>query len=342
MGYQYLHEFSCDSKADAVSSIQIAAASTYEYAGGTVLSGIGGFCSLVEKSSGIVEGSAQDGVGGKELVSALVRGGRRWIGFDLVAMNVNDLAVTGITPHTFLDEIAFSELPAGACMELVNGIAFACRYAGVALIGGETAVIPRLFPKGFYHLSGTAFGSATSRDSLITGERIEPWMRVYGLPSNGIHSSGFTLVRRVFGLEFDSPRARFQSEKALEKRYDELKGRMLAQDLIAPTFIYTGRIARDRKQCRIEGMAHVTGGGIPANLIRILPEGCCALIDVTSWKRQAIFGLIQKTGELSERTMLETFNCGLGLIAVSHDDMTVLGWTRIGNIVPGKRSVALE
>ncbi|MHB1845247.1 MAG: phosphoribosylformylglycinamidine cyclo-ligase [Deltaproteobacteria bacterium] len=274
-----------------------------------VLGGLGGFGGLFALGSGryrdpiLVSGT--DGVGTKlKLAFAAKRHGT--VGIDLVAMSVNDVCVTGAEPLFFLDYYATSRLRAEEAAEVIRGIAEGCREAGCALLGGETAELPGFYAEGEYDLAGFAVG-IVERAELIDGSRVRPGDAVLGLHSTGLHSNGYSLARQVL----------FERAKLdLESRPSELGGRSLGEVLLAPTRIYARAIAALRKATDVHAIAHITGGGIPGNLPRVLPEGTFAQIDPTSWPRPPIFGLVQRLGEIDEGELSSAFNLGIGLCVI--------------------------
>ena len=286
-----------------------------------VMGGLGGFGALFDlKAAGYNDPllvSSTDGVGTK-LKIAIAAGIHDTVGQDLVAMCVNDLVVQGAEPLFFLDYFASSRLRVTAAASVIEGIAKGCEMAGCALIGGETAEMPGLYADGDYDLAGFVVG-AVERDALLTGADVAPGDLLIGIASSGIHSNGFSLVRRIVegeGFAYDGP-------SPVED------GRSLAQTLLTPTKIYVkGPLAAHRKGL-VKAFAHITGSGIVGNLPRVLPEGTAAEVDAGCWRWPAIFDWLQKTGSLTVNEMANTFNCGLGMIAVvarekAPEAMTVL------------------
>ena len=270
---------------------------------------IGGFGGLFDlKAAGFRDPilvAANDGVGTKVKI-AIESGLHDTIGIDLVAMCVNDLIVQGAEPLFFLDYFASGKLEPQVGVSIVKGIAQGCRDSGCALIGGETAEMPGLYARGDYDLAGFAVGAA-ERGELLPRPDIAAGDVILGLASSGVHSNGFSLVRRVVegtGLAWDAP-APFAS------------GQTLAQALLTPTRLYVKPLLAVLKQgLPLKGLAHITGGGFPDNIPRVLPEGLGAAIDLDAIAAPPVFGWIAREGQIAEREMLRTFNCGIGLIAI--------------------------
>ncbi len=238
--------------------------------------------------------SATDGVGSK-LSLALEANARMGIGIDLVAMCANDVLAQGAQPLFFLDYIGCGKLRVDEVAELVSGIADGCRLAGAALIGGETAELPGLCAQTGYELAGFCVG-VVERDQLIDGSRIRAQDRLVGIASSGVHANGYSLVRRI--LKQCSP-------PATEQRL---------QTLLTPTRIYVPAVLELLRQQEVHGIAHITGGGLPENLARILPSGLGAVIEEDSWKQPEIFRWLQQQGRIAETEMYRVFNCGVGMV----------------------------
>jgi phosphoribosylformylglycinamidine cyclo-ligase len=273
-----------------------------------VLAGVGGFSALFDlKSRGYrhpVLVSSTDGVGTKLKVAFKMKK-HDTVGIDLVAMGVNDILTQGAEPLFFLDYFVCGKLNVDVAEVVVRGIAEGCRQAGCVLIGGETAEHPGDFPKDEYDLAGFVVGVIESK-RMINPKSIVPGDVLIGLPSSGLHSNGYSLARKVL---LDVGRLK------LHRRVSEL-GRSLGEELLEPTRIYA-QISRSLfAHYPIKGAAHITGGGIPGNLPRILPQGRRAWIDRRSWPVPPVFDLIQKIGRLSRDEMDRTFNNGLGMILV--------------------------
>jgi phosphoribosylformylglycinamidine cyclo-ligase len=271
---------------------------------------IGGFGGLFDlKAAGFVDPvlvAANDGVGTKVKI-AIESGIHDTVGIDLVAMCVNDLVVQGAEPLFFLDYYATGKLDPQAGAAVVEGIAAGCREAGCALIGGETAEMPGLYAQGDYDLAGFAVGAA-ERGHLLPRDDVAAGDIVFGLASSGVHSNGFSLVRRIVareGLAWDA-RAPFDA------------GRSLAEALLTPTRIYVKPLLAALKHTtHIKALAHITGGGFPENLPRVLPKGFGIALDLTSLPDLPVFRWLAKSGGIAETEMLRTFNCGIGMIVIA-------------------------
>jgi phosphoribosylformylglycinamidine cyclo-ligase len=226
------------------------------------------------------------------------------VGIDLVAMSVNDVAVVGAEPLFFLDYFATGKLRAEQAAEVVKGIAEGCRQAGCALIGGETAEMPGFYEDGEYDLAGFAVG-CVERSRIIDGRSVAPGDVVIGIASSGLHSNGYSLARKVL-----------LDRHPTDWTPPELGGATLADVLLEPTRIYAKDILALAERVAVKSFAHVTGGGLPGNVPRNLPEGTRAVLDARRWSRLPIFDLIQREGGVPWDDMLLTFNMGLGLVAV--------------------------
>jgi phosphoribosylformylglycinamidine cyclo-ligase len=269
-----------------------------------VLGGIGGFGALFQVPPGLREPvlvSGTDGVGTK-LKLAFTLDGHDTVGQDLVAMNVNDILVQGARPLFFLDYYACGHLDVAVAERVVAGIARGCELAGCALIGGETAEMPGMYPPGEYDLAGFAVG-VVERAAIIDGSRIAPGDVVLGLASSGPHSNGYSLVRRIV----EAAGASYQSD---------FHGRSLAQTLLTPTRIYCKQVLAVLEQVALKGLAHITGGGLLENVPRVLPEGTAARLRRDAWRRPAIFDWLQQQGRVDETEMHRVFNCGIGMVVV--------------------------
>jgi phosphoribosylformylglycinamidine cyclo-ligase len=269
-----------------------------------VLGGLGGFGGMFDlsvlnlKEPVLVSGT--DGVGTK-LMIAFMMNKHDTIGIDAVAMCVNDIVVQGAEPIYFLDYIACGEADPERIEAIVKGIAEGCEQAGCALIGGETAEMPGLYDPKEYDLAGFAVG-ACEKSQLITGETVQPGDVLIGLASSGIHSNGYSLVRKVL-----------LKELSLTDHIDEL-GCILGEELLRPTKIYVKPILSALKKFKLKGMAHITGGGFIENIPRMLPEGLGAQIHEGSWNVPSIFKLISAMGEISNEEMYNVFNMGIGMV----------------------------
>jgi len=305
-----------------------------------VVAGVGGFAALAALPSGYRSPllvTSTDGVGTKLKVAfALDR--HDTVGIDLVAMSVNDLLTIGAEPFLFLDYLATGKLDVRQGEALVRGIARGCRMAGCSLVGGETAEMPSFYARGEYDLAGFAVG-IVERSAVIDGSTIRPGDALIGLPSAGLHSNGFSLARRVL-LE----RARL----ALTRRASGLRC-TLGSELLRPTRIYVApvrHLLRHAPRGTVRGMAHITGGGLPGNIPRVLPPGCHAIVHRSSWQAPPVFRLIERLGRVSREEMDRTFNNGIGFVLIVADRRrdAVLARLRasgarprvIGEIVAGK------
>ncbi len=269
-----------------------------------VLGGIGGFGALFEigkkyKEPVLVSGT--DGVGTK-LKLAFQLNRHDTVGIDLVAMSVNDILVQGAEPLFFLDYFSCGKLDVDTASRVVKGIAAGCEQAGCALIGGETAEMPGMYPDGEYDLAGFAVGAA-EKSALIDGSKIKAGDVVLGLASSGIHSNGFSLVRRI--IDTASP--------DLNADFD---GRTLADALMAPTRIYVKPLLKLLASMEVKGMAHITGGGLVENVPRVLPDNVTAELDKTAWTMPPLFTWLQKNGNVAEDEMHRVFNCGIGMAVI--------------------------
>ena len=275
---------------------------------------IGGFGGLFDlKAAGFSDPilvAANDGVGSKVMI-AIETGRHATIGIDLVAMCVNDLVVQGAEPLFFLDYFATAKLEPEIGAKIVEGIAAGCREAGAALIGGETAEMPGLYAGKDYDLAGFAVGAA-ERGALLPRPDIGPGDVILGLPSSGVHSNGYSLVRKIVdtaGLAYTDP-APFAADHDL------------GDALLVPTRIYVKSILAVLKTTPgIKALAHITGGGFPENIPRVLPDGCTAEIDLDAFRVPPVFGWLARSGGVVEAEMLRTFNCGIGMIIVVAADM---------------------
>lgn len=275
-----------------------------------VLSSVGGFAGLFkapERYENPVFVAGADGVGTKLKLAAQLR---RFdtVGIDCVAMVVNDLIVQGAEPVVFLDYVAMSKLERGTAKEALRGIAEGCRRAGCALLGGETATMPGVYPEGEIELVGFGVGVA-ERDKLIDGSSISQGDAIIGLASSGFHSNGYSLVRSVIDNAVAS------GELDLRAENEELNT-SLASALLAPTRIYVKPLLNVMRDFTINGIVHITGGGFDGNIPRILPKGVRARVDPSRWPRPALFDIVQRHGQIDDAEMLRVFNCGIGMILV--------------------------
>ena len=284
--------------------------------------------------------AANDGVGTK-LKLAIEHDRHDGVGVDLVAMCVNDLVVQGAEPLFFLDYFASATLDAPIAERVIAGIAEGCRLAGCALIGGETAEMPGMYAPGDYDLAGFSVG-AVERNRLLTGATIAPGDVLLGLASSGVHSNGFSLVRRLAadrGWRLDRP-ALFDQDV------------LLIDALMAPTRIYVRTLLPLLQAGRIKGLAHITGGGLLENVPRVLPAHCHAAIDAAAWPQPRLMAFLQAQGAIEPAEMARTFNCGIGMVVVVAPDeaaeiaraLTAAGETvhRIGGVEAGERGCTVS
>ena len=272
-----------------------------------VLTGLGGFGGLFQldiaqfRQPVLVSGT--DGVGTK-LMLARALNSHHSIGIDLVAMCVNDILSCGAEPLFFLDYFATGKLRPERAQAVISGIARGCAQAGCALIGGETAEMPGMYKGEEYDLAGFAVG-IVEREKLIDGSAIRAGHRVLGLASSGPHSNGYSLIRKVLEL------SGADTSLPLDAPDDPTKS--LGQALLAPTRIYVSLILDLLKSCSVDGLAHITGGGLTENIVRIIPDGLGLDIDLSAWTPPAVFRWLQERGNISESEMLRTFNLGIGM-----------------------------
>lgn len=309
-----------------------------------VLGGLGGFSGAfsleaVKNMEKPVLLSGTDGCGTKVKLAFLMDK-HDTIGIDCVAMCVNDIVCAGAEPLFFLDYIACGKNYPEKIATIVKGVAEGCKQSGAALIGGETAEHPGLMPEEEYDLAGFAVGVADEKD-LITGEDIKPGDVLIGMASSGVHSNGFSLVRKVFEM----------TKESLDTYYDEL-GKTLGEALIAPTRIYVQALKNVKDAgVRMKGCSHITGGGFYENIPRMLPDGVCAVVKKDSYEIPAIFKLLQEKGQIEEKMMYNTYNMGIGMVvAVDPADvektmeaMKAAGDTPyvIGSVEAGEKGVRL-
>lgn len=309
-----------------------------------MLGNIGGFAgafdmSKIKEMDEPVMLSGTDGCGTKVKL-AFVMDKHDTIGIDAVAMCVNDIACSGGEPLFFLDYIACGKNYPEKIATIVGGVAEGCKQSGCALIGGETAEHPGLMPEDDYDIAGFAVGVVDKKD-MITGENIKPGDKLIGMASSGVHSNGFSLVRKVFEM----------TEESLSTYYDEL-GTTLGEALIAPTRIYVNALKSIRESgITIKGCSHITGGGFYENIPRMLPDGVKAIVKKDSYEVPAIFKLLQEKGDITEEMMYNTYNMGLGMVVVvdaADADATIeaigkagdKAWV-VGDIAEGTKSAEL-
>lgn len=279
-----------------------------------VITDIGGFAGLfslhVRDIQNPVLVASTDGVGTK-LKLAFMMDKHDTVGIDLVAMCVNDIMVQGADPLFMLDYISMGKLDVQKAVSVVKGIAAGCKEADCSLIGGETAEMPGFYAEDEYDLAGFVVGLADN-DQLLDGSEIAVGHKLIGIASSGLHSNGYSLVRKVF----------FEELKMSVTDHVEEFGRSLGEELLEPTRIYTRAIKNLRRDFRIYGIAHITGGGLTDNLPRILPKQCKVVINTSSWTPPPVFQVIQKEGKISSQEMMRTFNNGLGLVIVGSEEET--------------------
>lgn len=269
-----------------------------------VMAGIGGFGAMFEVSKKYKEPvlvSGTDGVGTK-LKLAFHLNRHDTVGIDLVAMSVNDILVQGAEPLFFLDYFACGKLDVATATDVIKGIALGCEQAGCALIGGETAEMPSMYPEGEYDLAGFAVG-AVEKSKIIDGSKIVPGDVILGLASSGIHSNGFSLVRKIIDVANPDLNADFH-------------GRSLADALIAPTRIYVKPLLALMERFDIKGMAHITGGGLVENVPRVLGDHLTAVLQRDTWDMPPLFTWLQQHGGVADAEMHRVFNCGIGMVVI--------------------------
>ena len=308
-----------------------------------VLSGLGGFGGLYKPElSGLKEPvlvSGTDGVGTKQRIAQLL-GKHDTVGIDCVAMCVNDVICCGAKPLFFLDYIAIGKNEAEKVATLVSGVAEGCIQAGCALIGGETAEHPGVMKPDDYDLAGFSVG-IVDRDKILDHEKMEEGDVIIALPSSGLHSNGYSLVRKVFDVE----------NADLGERPEELGGKTLGEVLLTPTRIYVKPVLAALERAKVHGISHITGGGFYENVPRCIPDGLCAKIEKSKINIPGIFRLIEKRGNIPERDMYNTFNMGVGMVLIVSVDsygeaMKALKGEGvdayvIGSIVKGEEKVVL-
>jgi phosphoribosylformylglycinamidine cyclo-ligase len=269
-----------------------------------VLTGIGGFGALVEISKKYREPvlvAGTDGVGTK-LKLAFQLNRHDTVGIDLVAMSVNDVLVQGAEPLFFLDYFACGKLELASATDVIKGVARGCELAGCALIGGETAEMPGMYPAGEYDLAGFAVG-VVEKSAIIDGSAIVPGDAVLGLASSGAHSNGYSLIRAII-------------ERAQPDLQADFHGRPLADVLLEPTHIYVKPLLELMRKIKVKGLAHITGGGLVENIPRALPEGVSAVLQKSSWPMPPLFDWLREHGGVAEAEMHRVFNCGIGMTLI--------------------------
>ncbi|MFH1645115.1 MAG: phosphoribosylformylglycinamidine cyclo-ligase [Candidatus Omnitrophota bacterium] len=295
-----------------------------------VISDIGSFGGLfgleAKKYKNPVLVSSTDGVGTKLMIAQKL-GWHKGVGVDLVAMCVNDVATSGADPLFFLDYISTGKVDPGVLKDIVAGIAGACKKTGYALIGGETAEMPDMYSESEYDLAGFCVG-VVDKEKIIDGSSLRKGDVVLGLASSGLHSNGFSLVRKVFSLS---------EQKAL------------AKELLKPTRLYVKELLQLQKEVKVKGIAHITGGAYVDKIPRIIPKGLGIALDKKSWVVPKIFGLMQEAGNISDSEMYKVFNMGLGMVVVISpkdvdqarkllDRVEMKNWI-VGEVVKGNKSV---
>ena len=269
-----------------------------------VLAGIGGFGALIEISKKYREPvlvAGTDGVGTK-LKLAFHLNRHDTVGIDLVAMSVNDVLVQGAEPLFFLDYFACGKLDVASATAVIKGVARGCELAGCALIGGETAEMPSMYPAGEYDLAGFAVG-VVEKSAIIDGSSIAAGDAVLGLASSGAHSNGYSLIRRII-------------ERAQPDLQADFHGRPLAEVLLEPTRIYVKPLLALMQAIKVKGLAHITGGGLVENIPRALPAGVTAVLQKSAWPMPPLFSWLQQHGGVAEAEMHRVFNCGIGMTLI--------------------------
>ncbi|RLB21834.1 MAG: phosphoribosylformylglycinamidine cyclo-ligase [Deltaproteobacteria bacterium] len=273
-----------------------------------VITDIGGFAGIfslnVEHTRNPVLVSSTDGVGTK-LKVAFMMDRHDTIGIDLVAMCVNDIVVQGAMPLFFLDYISMGKLDLRKAQEIIKGISVGCMEAKCALIGGETAEMPGFYAEGEYDVAGFVVGLADNEE-LLDGSEIAVGQQLIGIASSGLHSNGYSLVRKIL----------FEEHKMTVDDYVEELGRTLGEELLEPTRIYVRPVANLRRDFRVFGISHITGGGFFDNIPRMLPNACKAVIQKSSWTPPPIFPFLKKMGGIEDKEMMRVFNNGIGLVIV--------------------------
>lgn len=289
-----------------------------------VMGEIGGFGGLFSPNFNHMESpvlvSSTDGVGTK-LRIAFMTGLHDTVGIDLVGMCVNDIIVLGAKPLFFLDYLSMGNLDADIAADIVKGVSEGCKEAGCALIGGETAEMPGFYKEKEYDLAGFAVG-AVDNNKIIDGSDIRVGHRLVGIPSNGLHSNGFSLVRKIcfdmLNLKPDTHMPEFD--------------RTLGEELLAPTRIYAKIVQMLTRDLPIHGLAHITGGGIAENIVRVIPDACAIKIFENSWEVPRIFTFLQQAGNISHKEMMRTFNNGIGMVAIVPEDVVPDVLQRLGGM----------
>lgn len=309
-----------------------------------VLQGLGGFGGLFAPNLKAVDEpvlvAGCDGVGTK-LKLAFAVGKHNTVGIDCVAMCVNDILAQGAEPLFFLDYLAVGKLLPSQVEEIISGVAEGCRQAGCALLGGEMAEMPGFYPPDEYDLAGFAVG-LVNRSSIIDGSAVAEGDLVVGLASNGLHSNGYSLARKVL----------LEEANLLLTDFQPAFGQTLSEEMLRPTEIYVPPVLKALAIFSVKGMAHITGGGLPGNLLRILPENMRLEIDAKSWTVPPIFELISELGSVNSKEMFRTFNMGIGYCLIVPEDQAeklILHFKAvnlpafiIGTVTSGQRQVVIK
>ena len=313
-----------------------------------VLGGIGAFGGLfqidIKKYRRPVLVASADGVGTKLRIAAILN---KWdtVGIDLVAMSVNDILTQGAEPLFFLDYLGMGKLDSSRAEKAIKGIIKGCELAGCALLGGETAEMPGFYPEGECELAGFAVG-VVEKDKIIDGSKIKVGDKLIGLSGSGLHSNGYSMVRKVFDIDNDHSRAR----SILDSFIQDL-GCSLGEELLKPTKIYVKSVLAILERFKVHGIAHITGGGMKGNIPRILPDGCRAIIHKDKWQVPPIFEVIQRKGNVKDDEMFKVFNMGIGMVLVARlkeaeeirAELVKKGEKAlvIGEVVTGKREIEI-
>jgi len=313
-----------------------------------VLGEIGAFSGLfqidVKKYQCPVLVAGADGVGTKSKIAAILD---KWdtIGIDLVAMSVNDLLTQGAEPLFFLDYLAMGKLDSSRAEKVIKGIVEGCELAGCALLGGETAEMPGFYPEGECELAGFAVG-VVEKDRIINGSKIKVGDKIIGIAGSGLHSNGYSMVRKVFDIDEGCSEVRIR----LGSFIGEI-GCSLGEELLKPTKIYVKSVLAILERFEVRGIAHITGGGMKGNIPRILPDGCKAVIHRNKWQIPPIFEIVQKKGNVSRDEMFRVFNMGIGMaliVALEKAEEVKAALVKkgekasvIGEIVAGKKGIEI-
>ena len=299
-----------------------------------VLSDMSAFCSLFALPGGYKEpvlASATDGVGTKCLVAEHLND-LSYLGQDVVAMCVNDLITVGATPLFFLDYIATEHFERKIVEALVRSIAKACKVADCALVGGETAQMPGVYAPGHFDLAGFVVG-VVERSQLLGAHKVQAGDQILGLPSNGLHANGFSLVRAILGTE---------DGEEIKKIPTDLN---LVEELLRPTRLYVEEMRKIKKLDGVHAAAHITGGGLPGNIIRVLPDGHQATLEKSNWQVPPIFQWLADRGDVEDEEMFRTFNMGIGFVVIAAyeavDNLIDQGFSLIGSVQGGEKGVTL-